>query len=599
LWWPFLQHHHRFGLGPDVPVYLWWARVGAAGGLSLVGERPGAPALIATLAGTLHLSDVAVVAALECGLATATGLGVATLLRRGIRADRRGAVRAAMLLGGLLSGLFAVHLAAGYVSNLEMTVPFLAAAALLAMGERRHTVGAAVLLGGSALAHPLFGATGGVILAGSALWAWREGERAEARRIGAATAAAGAATLAGMASMLIGPARLMVDTSKDGFLRRTGLGSTLVSDYRSRFIHRWTRYVQWLSIPLAAPGTRRLEGFRRRFLLTWLAVTLVGMAVGFVSGWFPPDRMITFGFAIPALAGVGVVAAWEWLSARAVTLAWVAAVLAVGAMAAGSLMAYGRQPTFISPDEVAQVTAAGRLASAAPTGTTLVFVVDNTDGTAAFLATRAANVIRAALPPGRATDAYVYVGVPANLSADRPTLRGDPQYDALSRRYLADIPGTPQIRFVLAAFDASGASDHPAGFSLAAPGVYVDSSEVSGVPPSVSAAPQAVDPLLPSSPGGIVVATCAVLALLVLVGGGWAAWAVRDPLEVWLLAPGFGLATLILVGVFMERLGLPLNGWVGPTVVSAASGGSGYVLAFLGRGSKARAVSDPASPVQE
>lgn len=585
-----------------MPVYIWWARVGAANGLSLVGERPGAPALIAILAGTLHLSVTAVVAALECALGAGVGLGIAALLRgRAVAAQRRGSARAAALIAGLLSGLFAVHLAAGYVSNLEMAVPFLGAAFLLAHSERRHTVGATVLLAGSALAHPLFGATGAVILAGAAAWAWRDGERAEARRIAAATGAAAAVTLAGMASMLVGPPRLMVDTSKDGFLRRVGLGSTLVHDYRSRFIHRWTRYVQWLALPLGVPGFRRLNGFRRRFLLTWVAVTVAGTAVGFATGLFPPDRMLTFGFAIPALAGVGVVAVWERLAERAeraAWLAWVAAVLAVGVMAAGALMAYGRQPTFISPEEVAQVTAAGRLADAAPLGTTLVFVVNDTDATASFLATRAANVIRAALPPDRAADVYVYVGTAQNYWDHRPTIVGDPQYDALSRQYLADIPtGTgPPLAFILTAFDASGAIDHPAFFTPAAPGVFA--ATPNGMAPSLSSVPVARDPLLPSSPAGIILATLAVIALLEMAGAGWAAWVVRDPVDVCLVAPAFGIAVMVLAGVLLERLGLPLSGWVGPTVVSVAAGGTGYVLAAVARAKDGSGPQAP-DPVQE
>lgn len=567
----------------------------------MVGERPGTPALIATLAGTLHLSVTAVVAALECALSAGVGLGVAGLLRGHVAGARPGTRRAAALLAGLLAGLFAVHLAAGYISNLEMTVPFLGAAFLLARGECRHTVGAAVLLAGSALAHPLFGATGAVILIGAAGWARHDGERAQARRIVVATAAAAAVTVAGMASMLLGPARLMFDTSKDGFLRRAGLGSTLVNDYRSRFIHRWTRYVQWLALPLSLPGSRRLSGFRRRFLMTWVAVTVVGMAVGAVSGLFPPDRMVTFGFAIPALAGVGVLAVWEALSARSAWLAWSLSVAAVGAMAAGSLMAYGRQPTFISTDEVSQVTAAARLVDAVPPGTALIFVVDDTDGTASFLATHAANVIRAALPPDRATDAYIYVGTAQNLLDNQPTLRADPQYNALSRLYLADIslaPPGPAVGFILAAFNMPGAADHPPSFSFRAPGVFVHPPIGVRVPTSLSVAPAPSDPLVPSSPAGIILATLAVIGLLGVVGAGWASWAVPDPIDICLLAPAFGIAVMVVVGVLLERLGLPLSGWVGPTAVSAVSGGSGYILVAVARAKRGSA-SETASAVQD
>ena len=558
----------------------------------MVGERPGAPALIATLAGTLHLSVTAVVAALECALSAGVGLSIAGLLRGHVAAERPVTRRAAALLAGLLTGLFAVHLAAGYISNLEMTVPFLGAAFLLARGERRHTVGAAILLAGSALAHPLFGATGAVILVGAAAWARHDGERAEARQIVVATAAAAAVTVAGMASMLLGPARLMFDTSKDGFLRRSGLGSTLVEDYRSRFIHRWTRYVQWLALPHSLPGSRRLSGFRRRFLVTWVAVTIVGMAVGAVSGLFPPDRMVTFGFAIPALAGVGVLAIWEALSVRSAWLAWAVSVAAIGAMAAGSLMAYGRQPTFISADEVSQVTAAARLVEALPPGTPLIFVVDDADGTASFLATHAANVIRAALPPDRAADAYIYVGTAQNLLDNQPTLGGDPQYNALSRLYLADIslaPPGPAVGFILTAFNMPGAADHPPSFSFRAPRVFVHPPVGGHVPERLSTAPAPSDPLVPSSPAGIILATLAVIGLLEVVGAGWASWAVRDPIDICLLAPAFAIAVMVVMGVLLERLGLPLSGWVGPTVVSAVSGSSGYVLAAVARAKRGSA----------
>ena len=30
--WPTFVHHYPFGVGPDMPVYLWWSRVGAAEG---------------------------------------------------------------------------------------------------------------------------------------------------------------------------------------------------------------------------------------------------------------------------------------------------------------------------------------------------------------------------------------------------------------------------------------------------------------------------------------------------------------------------------------------------------------------------------------
>ena len=134
-------------------------------------------------------------------------------------------------------------------------VGFLAACATLGTPGRRATVAAALVLGGGGLAHPQFWVPGAAILVLVAAWALlvrRDGE--EFARLSWTVGGAGALVVAGLASMLVGPARLSVDTSRDGFLRRTGLEDVVRSAYVDRFVHRWTRYVQWISLPLAAPG---------------------------------------------------------------------------------------------------------------------------------------------------------------------------------------------------------------------------------------------------------------------------------------------------------------------------------------------------------
>ncbi|MGZ4130913.1 MAG: hypothetical protein ACXVPR_08835, partial [Actinomycetota bacterium] len=90
---PFIRHGYRFGVGPDISVYLWWTRVGASQGLSLVGERPGSPALLAVLSGATHLSVAAVTAAFEAAFGAAIGVGTAVLVRAAgaVAGERRGA----------------------------------------------------------------------------------------------------------------------------------------------------------------------------------------------------------------------------------------------------------------------------------------------------------------------------------------------------------------------------------------------------------------------------------------------------------------------------------------------------------------------------
>ena len=133
--WPYVVDGYRFGVGPDVPVYLWWTRVGASEGLSMVGSRPGAPALAAALAGTLSLSAAAVTAGLASALGVAIGAAAAALVRAA-----GGRIGGSWLLAGLLAGVFSVHLVAGYLANLVLAATFLAAAACLA-GRTEGVVG--------------------------------------------------------------------------------------------------------------------------------------------------------------------------------------------------------------------------------------------------------------------------------------------------------------------------------------------------------------------------------------------------------------------------------------------------------------------------
>jgi len=588
---PTVRHGYRFALGPDVPVYLWWTRVGASQGLSVVGQRPGSPALIAVLTGALHLPLSAVTAGLEAALGCATAVATAMLVRAAaaMGGERRGA-RAAWIVAGALTGLFTVHLAGGYLANLAFAAPFVGATVCLALGTRRSAVAGALLLGGGGLAHPQFFLVGAIVLVAVALWSLlrREGRSGDAVNVALATLGGGAVVGAGMLSMAIGPPLLAVDTSRDGFLRRAGMSQTVQQAYLDRFRFRWARYVQWLALPLAVLGSMRTSGFARRVLVAWTALVVIGAPVGLLTGWYPADRLITFGFSVPALAGVGVVAVWLWLERRA----WLATVVAgavFGLMAAGAVIAWNRQLPYISVAEVGQVTMAARIAEAAAPHAPMVFIVDDHDETASFLATRGANVIRAAVPPDRAADVYVYVGTSSNLFEDKATVRGQPEYDELSRLYLSDIPEGPKTVFMLSSFNHGSVVADPRLYSW---GDGVSSSVAPGQV-GTQLAP-AREPLRPSSAMQIVLATFAILGLCGAVGFGWARWSGLDAVAAAAIAPAFGVAALALFGVALERLGLPLSGSGGPTVVALLAGAAGYVLLIV-----QRAAGSPPTPSLE
>lgn len=577
--WPYAGHGYRFGVGPDMPVYLWWSRVGGSEGLSLVGERPGIPALIGALSGTLHLQVVAVAAGLQAALGAAIGAAAAVLVRG---RTREVPARLAWVAAGALAGLFAVHLGAGYLANLAFVLAFLGAGLVLALPRDRRAspAAAAILLAGGGLAHPQFFLVGIAILLAIAAWSRRttaEDEEGIPRRIAVAVVAAGGVVVAGLASMLLGPARLAVDTSKDAFLRRAGLTASLRDAYLDRFVHRWARYVQFVAIPLAVPGGMRTVAFTARFLIGWGLAMLVGVPIGLVTGWYPADRLITFAFPVPILAGVGLAWVWRRLEARKVLATLTVAALA-GAMAAGALIAWTRQAPFLTPLEVDRVTTAARIADRVPPGTPLVFVVNDVDATATFLATRAANVVRAAVPPARAADVHVYVGTPTNLLEGRPTVTGAPEYDALSRISLADIPteGPEPIVIVVVPFDRTPAGRADPRLTRWSRGVFAS------LPGTAADAGPVRDPLQPSTPAGIALAALAILGLAWIAGYGWSRWAIADRPTAIALAPAFGVATLILAAIVLERLGLPLAGGAGPTIVTLVAAGGGFVALAVG-----------------
>ncbi len=568
--WPYLIDGYRFGVGPDVPVYLWWTRVGASEGLSTVGSRPGAPALAAALAGTLQLNAAAVTA----GLAAALGVGVGTAAAALVRAARSRAAPA-WILAGLLAGVFSVHLVAGYLANLILAVCFLAAAAALA-GPTRAWWAAGLLLAGGGIAHPPFLVHTIVVLLVTAILAWRAGARDEARDIALAVAAGGLVASAGVLATIAGPGPITAETSKDGYLRRAGLDDALVDAYRERFRLRAARYVQWIAVPLSILGTLDADGFLRRFLGSWLAVIAVAIPLGWITGWFPPDRIVTFGFAVP----IGAAISLAWILRRHHTRPWVtrvAVVVLAAWMIVGALLAWGRQRPFVSVAE-ARLTETTALMAGLNTepGTPIVYLVDDEDATATFLGARAANIVRAASFPHRARDVYVVVGSASDYFESRPTERGDPQYDALSRLTFEDVPNEPQpVVFVLAPFYRNpDAATDPRLFELE-PGLR---SSVNGFPtPAIAARSEPLE-WGPSSSGGIGAATIGILVVLTVLGFGYARASFDDPAVVLGTAPAFGAASLSLVALLLDRLGLRLQEVPVALAASAVAGLGGLAL---------------------
>jgi hypothetical protein len=590
VWFTGLFVLRGFGLplGPDAPVYLWWTRLAGVDGLSSV-ERPGAIALLGVLRWT-GVGLPAAVAGAECALGVAVGLGSAALARAG------GASRVGWGSAGALAGTFAVHLAAGYVSNLVFAVLFIGALTVLDGPSRRAVVAAALLLGAGGLAHPPFFLVGVAALVVASALALRDGVPAEARRGMAASVGAAAILAAGWLSMLAGPSVPAGDTSQDAFLRRAGLDDTLAHAYRDRLIHRWTRYVQWASLPLAAFGAACPRGWVRRALWGWAAVTAAGVLVGAATAWFPPDRFITFGYAVPILAAFGLVRLVElWARRRALAIALAGALAA--AMVAGAGIAWLREKPYLGTTAVDAIVTASRYAAATPPGTPWVFPVDSPSSKISFLATRARNVIRAAVPPERIRDVYVIAPPPpAGLSS------GDErEWSELARLYAAETTtasrGAPApIVIDVAAFDgradrrplcgprAPDAPVSPVCEALDARMVKIaDGVSISGGSAAAVVAPLAArDGTLDSSAGRVAVASPLVLAILAVAGLGWSLLLTGDPVRALALAPAFGTAAIVLGGVIADRLGLRLDGAGAGLLVLGVVSVAGYLRLFAG-----------------
>lgn len=568
LWflWPFLARGHGFPVGPDVPVYLWWTRLAGAEGLSAVAHRPGVPGLTLVLGGTLGRSVVETLAALEVVLGASVGLASAPLLRP--RTSRAG-----WLLGAVLAGTFASHLATGYFANLLLVVVFLAAARGIAEGSARGTAAAAGLLAAGGLAHPLFFLLGTAVLVLSAILALRAGRdpraRAEAARTGAAVVGAGVVTGLGLGALLWGPDPMAVDTSRDGFLRRAGLGDVLRRAYLDRLFDRWARYVQWASLPLAAVGYLGIRGSLRRLLGAWGLMLIAGVALAVTTGWAPADRFITFGFVVPILAALGLVRLWAALEPRRPLALAVTGALTM-AMLAGAFFAWNRQEPFLSELEVERLATANRLVAATEPGTALVVWVNGGEGPGTFLAARAGNLFRASVPPDRIRDVVVLVPKSAAAAGEERA--------ALSPLTARDVSlavarsGGARVDVLVAPFDRIDlvAAQRERRWTKVDAGVFVR--------PALAPEPEPVEPLLPSSPAAIAMSSLLAFALVGAVGYGWARVGLEDRLDAAAVAPAFGAAVLTITSIALDRLGVRVDGTAGPVLASALSGASGYVL---------------------
>ena len=556
---PFVIRGFRFPVGPDASVYIWWMNLARHDGLSVLGSRAGFPAAAIVLSEAFGITPVTLLAGMQCALGAAVGLAAGALTSGPVFSGRR------FVLVGFLAGAFAVYVAAGYFSTLAFALLFCAAGACLAHASRRMVALSAALIGAAGVTHPLFVPVAAGTLGMTAVLAIRAGERSEAVRVG--TSLASGAVVAGSAAwaLLAGPAPLSVSTSRDGFLREAGLTGVLRHLYVRRLVlHAWD-YVLFASVPLAVVGLPRVDGFVRRLLLAWATVTATGIVVGVLTRWFPPERLLSFAFVVPILAALGIERLLERRTVVAVGLACLGGLL----MLAGAGWSWWHSAPPIYEGEADRASDAARYAAATPSGTPLVFQVAGPQPVLTFFAVRAANEIRAAMPPDRIRD--VYVAVPP------PPGGADLERRALSARSVTDVAaarqraGLPALTFRLAAFLR-------APFDVAGPVVEASPGvAVVGTPPTPPVESLQAS-LGPSTLARIAGAAIGLLAGLALVGSGWV-WAASPTSAALPIAPAAGLGLLVLVAIVFERLGVPIDQRSGALAVLVCTTVGGWLVA--------------------
>ena len=509
---------------------------------------------------------------MQYALGPAIGLAAVALARGRGRTLPRGG----WLAAGVLAGAWATFLGGGYVSNLVFAAAFIAAAAALARRTRRGTIAAALLLAGGAITHPGFFVVGATVLAVAGTWAWmhegRFGWNTDAGRVATALLGSGALAAAGLVAATLGGARIAGETSTDAFLRATGQLHTLRRSYLDRFLVNWRRYSPFMTVALATAGAFRAHGFARRLLLSWAGVSAVGLALGAATGWYPPDRILMFAFCLPMLAAFGLVALGEWLGRW--WLAWPVGLLLTTLIVAPAVRDWRDQFPYISPDEVAHLTLAGRIAA------------DRSQaGHAAGVRRRFPRHARGAVPADahrerRARGAARRIGRATSTSSSAPRRTCSPGSRArtairatTSRRRPRSI-GSPADR-TSRSWSVRTSAIPPSSTRPGSPDGTRGSRAARGAPQAL--APND-DELAPVEPRKILEATWRTFLLLIVLGLGWAWWALGDVASGVAGSAAFGAPMLALTSFALERLGAPLGSIGTSTLACALAGGCGYAL---------------------
>ncbi len=531
---PFVRDPSTLPFGLDTPGYMWRASAVHEDGIMALGEerrglgmRPGDPMVVATFMGLTGNDALTIVWMTPALLAVVIALAAGSLASDGLQEPRRRSFAYALAVGG---SSFVAWTAVGYASNLmldpiALTIVLLA---VLAAFRGKGVAAGALMVVGGILMHWLLALVivGLLTVFGLMLGLghrfparFRPPDRSGRRvftMLGSGVAVAGAAFALAPELPSIVPT---VDPGQKG---------------TKKIVERLPSMALWLTLPLAALGS--MAGMRERavqrrwtagLLGAWALLALVG-----VVGWYvldlptPPYRFAGFALAIPLLIVLAAAIAADRIRAKGGAIRGAIAVLVVivvaGAIAASGAGVWWSQESRLQGGWFGQLETVQRYVTA----TDFEGQVFLTYPASRASAVRTASV-RAALPRELAHrtrfEQIVLPGVGTTLA----------------------VPPDAAVLF-LSLFDGRPA---PPGTTLA-PGVILLQGPVPPGPLEAALARTA------PPPSSLVFLVLGSLALLALMGSGWTGLTGVDPVGRAVLAPSFGLAMLVVIGLLWSRSGL-------------------------------------------
>jgi hypothetical protein len=557
-------------LGYDTARYLWRTSCVAAGGLSelrrcapaqaALPSRVGYPIVSLLMSSLLPVARYPLAAVLPVIVAAVIALGAAALVSWCIELDAKGFAVIAVVVGASPM-VVAMADPEGYADTmLALGIGLAGLMAVAVVAERGR--GFAPAMGLQAVAAVVHSATGvimgaivavvAVIYVPEALSKRRTGadlRRSVSGRLGVVLGG----SIAAWALVMGAVVRVRPDTYH-----------VPIANLKAKLHSHWPRLGLPIGVPAATAGALILGrarswgggmSNRRRFLLivliAWVGIVVFALVAWFAGWKLPVHRFLLLSLPLPLFGSVALL----WLADRAgaARSGLRPAVLVIGclAVAAAGYVLWTRNAP--------PVLRSSRLDSA-----------------------RAAADYVGGLPPGRAVT--VVTNEPrANPDALAQTFRVVlPEERIASVRFLPRVPkvdpikGNRVVLLVKGYAQEFAAASRADGGRLTAPNVLV----LAGPVPEEAVAAPPRGPRLEASFPELFLWGILSIVLLGLLGGGWSmALPGLRPIEVMAVAPGIGLAILVIDGLILDLIGARIGGPAGVAMV-LASGLASTLLAI-------------------